>query len=72
MCTISIEQLAEKLNGKLWVKGELKRIYLDEGWNTKKISTKTYVWQDEEGNFKVSCHVDCPSQPWQWHKSQAI
>lgn len=70
MTTISIEQLAEKLNGKLWTKGELKRIYLDEGYNTKKMTTKTYVYQNEAGEFKVSCHIDCPSQAWQWIKSQ--
>lgn len=70
MNTISIETLAEKLNGNLWIKGDLKRIYLDRGNNTKKMSTKTFVFQNEEGEFKVSCHVDCPSQPWQWCQSQ--
>jgi len=68
--TPSIEFLAEKLNGKLWVKGDLKRIYLDEGHNTKKMSTKTYAYQHEDGSFGVSCHIDCPSQAWQWVKSQ--
>lgn len=68
--TISIELLAEKLGGNLWVKGDLKRIYLDEGYNTKKMSTKTFVWQDENGDFKVSCKVECDNQPWQWCKSQ--
>lgn len=34
--TISIETLAEKINGKLWVKGDLKRIYLDCGFETLK------------------------------------
>lgn len=68
--TISIEQLAEKINGKLWVKGEMKRIYLDEGYNTKKMSTKTYVYQREDGGFGVSCYIDCLSQPYQWIKSQ--
>lgn len=68
---ITIEQLTEKLNGSLWVKGDLKRIYLNEaGYNTKKMYTKTFVFQDENGDFKVSCKVDCPSQPWQWCKSQ--
>lgn len=67
---LSIDQLAEKLNGNLWTKGELKRIYLDEGHNTKKMSTKTFVWQDESGEYHVSCKVECPSQPWQWCKSQ--
>lgn len=70
MKKLTIEQLAEKLNGNLWEKGDLKRIYLDKGHNTKKMSTKTFVFQDENGDFKVSCRVDCPSQPWQWCKSQ--
>lgn len=70
MKTLTIEQLAEKLKGKLWVKGELKRIYLDEGHNTRKMSTKTYVYQNEDGDFKVSCYIECPSQPYQWIKSQ--
>lgn len=69
MKTISLEQLAEKLNGKLWVKGDLKRIYLDRGYNTKKMSTKTYV-EEVDGEFVVKCFVDCPSQPYQWIKSQ--
>ena len=70
MKTITFEQLAEKLNGKLWVKGDLKRIYLDEGYNTKKMSTKTYVYVDKNGDYKVSCNIDCPSQSYQWIESQ--
>ncbi len=68
--TISIETLAEKINGKLWVKGKKKRIYLDCGYNTKKMSTKTYVFQRQDGTFGVSCNIDCPSQPYQWIQSQ--
>lgn len=67
---ISIEQLSELLGGKLWVKGDLKRIYLDRGYNTKKMSTKTFVWQNETGEFKVSCRIDCPSQHDSWIESQ--
>lgn len=69
MASITIEQLAEKLNGKLWVKGDLKRIYLKKGYNTKKMSTKTYI-EDVNGRFVVKCFIDCPSQPWEWIKSQ--
>lgn len=69
MKTISLEQLAEKLNGKLWVKGDLKRIYLDEGYNTKKMSTKTYV-EERNGDFVVKCFIDCPSQSYNWIESQ--
>jgi len=68
---VTIEQLAEKLNRTVWVKGDLKRIYLnDAGWNTKKMSTKTYIFQNENGEFKVSCRIECPSQPYQWIQSQ--
>jgi hypothetical protein len=68
--TISIEALAEKINGKLWVKGDVKRIYLDCGYNTNKMSTKTYVFQRQDGTFGVSCTVDCPSQDPAWINSQ--
>jgi hypothetical protein len=69
--SISLEQLAERLGKTVWSKGDLKRIYLnDAGWNTKKMSTKVFIWQDEDGEFRVSCHVECPSQPRQWIKSQ--
>lgn len=65
----TIEQLAEKLNKTVWVRGDLKRIYLNEGFNTKKMSTKTYIYE-KDGDFHVSCNIECPSQPWQWIKSQ--
>lgn len=69
--TISLEDLAEKLNGKLWEKGNMKRIYLnDYGYNTKKMSTKTYVYAKEDGTFGVSCKIECPSQPYSWIESQ--
>lgn len=66
----TIEQLATKIEGKLWTKGDMKRIYVDAGYNTKKMSTKTYIYQREDGSFGVSCNIDCPSQAWQWIKSQ--
>lgn len=65
-----LKELAEKLNGNFWKKGNLQRVYLDRGHNTKKMSTKTFIWQDENGNFKVSCRIDCPSQGWAWINSQ--
>jgi len=68
---ITIEELAVKLNGKMWAKGDLKRIYLDRGYNTKKMSTKTYVEEISEGNFNVKCFVECPAQDYNWCKSQA-
>lgn len=68
--TISIEVLAEKLGGNLWTKGEIKRIYLDRGHNTKKMETKTYVYQREDGTYAVKCNIDCPSQNGGWIISQ--
>lgn len=67
--TIAIEILSEKLNSKLWVKGDLKRIYLDRGHNTKKMTTKTYIYENDN-KFMVSCNIDCPSQNLNWIKSQ--
>lgn len=66
----TLENLAEKLDGNYWEKGNLKRVYLDKGNNTKKMSTKTFIWQDENGEFKVSCKIDCNSQPYEWINSQ--
>jgi hypothetical protein len=69
--TISIEDLAEKLNGKLWEKGNMKRIYLnDYGYNTKKMSTKTFVYAKEDGTFGINCKIECPSQNPNWIDSQ--
>jgi hypothetical protein len=75
MKTLTIEALANHLNGKLWVKGALKRIYLNNvGNNTKKMSTKTFVYETHEGKFEVSCTIDCPSQHSNWieKEEQAI
>ena len=66
----NIYELAEKLGSKVWEKDNLKRIYVNEGYNTKKMSTTTFIWQDENGEFKVSCYIDCPTQPWNWIVSQ--
>lgn len=67
---ISIEQLAERLGENVWVKGDLRRIYLNEaGWNTKKMRTKTFIFE-KDGEFMVSCKIECPSQPYQWIESQ--
>lgn len=68
--TITLEMLATALKGKLWEKGDMKRLYLDRGHNTKKMSTKTYLYQREDGSFGVSCYIECPSQPFAWIKSQ--
>lgn len=65
----TLEQLNEKLNGKIWEKGDKKRIYLDRGHNTKKMKTSTYVEVCRE-SFVVKCFITCPSQDWNWIKSQ--
>lgn len=67
---VTLEQLAVRFNLTVWVKGDLKRIYLnDEGYNTKKMSTKTFIFE-KDGEFIVSCNIECPSQPYQWIQSQ--
>lgn len=69
--TTSLQQLADKLGKTVWTKGDMQRIYMNEaGWNTKKMSTKTYIYQRENGSFGVSCFIECPSQPFAWIKSQ--
>jgi len=66
---MTLKDLATKLVGNYWEKGDLKRVYLNEGNNTKKMSTKVYVYE-RNGSFVVNCKVECPSQAWQWCKSQ--
>lgn len=67
---VTLEQLAEKFGTTVWTKGDLKRIYLnDAGYNTKKMSTKTFIFE-KDGEFIVSCRIECPSQPYQWIQSQ--
>lgn len=66
----NIYELAERLGRKVWEKNGLKRIYINDGYNTEKMSTTTFIWQDESGEFKVNCYIECPSQPWNWIKSQ--
>lgn len=70
MKNLTLQQLAEKLNGKYWEKGDKKRVYLDRGHNTKKMRTNTYVCQLDNGDFKVCCYINCPSQDLNWIKSQ--
>jgi hypothetical protein len=33
------------------------------------MSTKTYIFE-KDGDFIVSCYIECPSQPFAWIKSQ--
>ena len=67
---VTLEQLAERFNQTVWAKDDLKRIYLNnQGFNTKKMSTKTFIFE-KDGEFIVSCRIECPSQPYQWIQSQ--
>lgn len=70
MKNLILKELAVKLNGKYWEKGDKKRIYLECGHNTKKMSTSTYISEKSEGVFSVNCYINCPSQPYQWISSQ--
>jgi hypothetical protein len=67
--SLTLEQLSETIAGKLWIKGDMKRIYLDRGFNTKKMSTKAFIFE-KEGEFLVSCRIECPSQDYNWISSQ--
>lgn len=69
--TISLKELNESLKGRIWEKADKKRIYLDKGYNTKKMKTTTYVEVSEnELFFVVKCFIDCPSQSFNWIDSQ--
>ncbi len=65
----TIEQLATALGKKVWSKNGSNRIYIDAGYNTKKMKTTAYIYE-VDGEFKVSCFIDCPSQPMAWINSQ--
>ena len=70
MKNVTVEQLAERLGGKVWTKNGMTRIYLERGYNTKKMTTKTYVFLREDGSWGVNCYIDCPSQHLSWIESQ--
>lgn len=67
---MTLQELATKLNGKFWSKDGKERVYLERGYNTKKMSTSTYV-ELINGNLVVKCFVNCDSQTSSWCKSQA-
>lgn len=68
---VTIDQLAELMKKKVWEKGNLRRIYMnDAGHNTKKMRTSAYIYQDEDGSFRISVFIDCPSQSMEWINSQ--
>lgn len=67
---ITLQQLADMIGGNYWAKNSMERVYVDAGYNTKKMSTKTYVYLNGDGTFGVSCYIECPSQPMAWIKAQ--
>jgi hypothetical protein len=69
MKNLTIEQLAKEFGQTVWVKGDLKRIYLNEGYNTRKMTTKTFIYE-KDGEFFVKCTIDCPAQNEQWIEKQ--
>lgn len=71
MNRLSIDQLAEKLGGRVWRKYGKERIYLRRGHTTRKMSTSTFVyWDDTAKEWTVKCKIVCPSQSANWIKSQ--
>jgi len=66
----TLNQIATALGGKVWEKGDIKRIYLNRGYNTKKMTTKVYVYQCADGSYAVNCRIECPNQIESWIKSQ--
>ena len=67
--TIALKDLSAKLNGKIFKKEGIERVYIDRGYNTKKMKTTTFI-EVIEGNFVVRCFIVCPSQSFEWCKSQ--
>jgi len=70
MNKLTLQQIAEELDGNYWQAGNKKRVYLGKGYNTKKMTTKTYIYEKEDGTFGISVYIDCPSQDYNWIKSQ--
>lgn len=68
--TLSLQYLQKHLGGKLWEKGTMSRIYLKEGYNTKKMRTNVYVYKNSTGDFAVYCDIECDSQHSNWIASQ--
>jgi len=67
---ITLEDLQKTLGGRIWEKTDKKRLYLDEGYNTKKMKTTVYVYEGSKAMFHVSVYISCSSQPWSWIESQ--
>lgn len=70
MKEITLQQLATALDGNYWEAGDKKRVYLERGYNKKKMTTKTFIYEKENGTFGVSVYIECPSQNYNWIESQ--
>lgn len=69
---LSIYELAEKMEGKIWEKYGKTRVYVDYGYNTRKMKTTAYIFQNESGEFIPVVYVDCPSQHYNWINNEKI
>ena len=67
---VTLEAIAEALGKKVWEKGDLKRIYLnDVGYNTKNVKSTAYIYM-QEGAVKFYAKVVCDGQGPAWEESQ--
>ena len=60
------------LTGKLWEKGETKRLYISECqqthiYNTKKCKQSVYI---DLSTLEVKCFTTCDSQSFNWIKNE--
>ena len=69
---LSIYELAEQIESRLWEKYGKTRIYLDYGYNTKKMKTTAYIFQNETGEFIPVVFIDCPTQHYNWINNEKI
>jgi len=65
-----LKDAQRQLGGKLWTKNGKCRLYVDNfGYNTKKSQTSVYLYI-LDGNIKVEVFLDCPTQHWNWVKTE--
>lgn len=63
---LTIAEIANITDGKLWTKGTTERCYYNQfGHTTKKMKTTAYSYI-VDGEIKVSVFVECNSQPMSW------
>ena len=61
----NIGWVEQKLGGKIWSKNGITRLYVNAGYNTKKMKTTLYI-AEVAGGIKISCVVECPTQNSTW------